>query len=86
MLAGKANRPQRAVHAAIRAGGHAPETVELIQRRFSFDAIGGKPLPLYIEVAMFGSQAQGNGDRLVGGDLRVVITDQGDANNAIFHE
>lgn len=86
LFAGKADRSQRTALIAVGTGWHAPEAIEVFQRCVVVDVIGGQPLELYVQACVFGCHAEGDGNRLVGGDLRVVIADQGDADDAVFHE
>ena len=86
LFAGKTNGAQGTSFAFVGAGRYAPETVEMRQRRIGVDLFGGQPFELHVAAGLFGDHAQRDGDRLVRGDLRVVIADQGDADGAVFHE
>jgi len=85
LFAGETDCAQGAGFAFVRTGRHAPETVEGVQRRIGVDLLGGQPFQLHIALELFGNQPEGDGNRLMGGDLRVVIADQGDADGAAFH-
>ena len=85
LFAGEADRSQRTGLIAVGTGRYTPEAIEVCQRCVVVDAIGGQPLELYVQACVFGCHSEGDGNRLVGGDLRVLIADQGDANDAVIH-
>ncbi len=76
ILAGEANGTQRTIHRAVRAGRNAPETGVALQisRQRCF---GGKPFRMNARAV--GCKAKCDRNGLVGGDGRVVITDESDA-------
>lgn len=86
LLAGKADGSQRTDFAFVGAGRHAPEAVEMFQRRFGQNLVGGQPFEIDRMAKVFHRQSEGDRDGLVGSDLRVVVTDQGDAQGSGFHE
>ena len=82
-LAREADRPQRACHAAIRAGRHAPERVERRQHGVAVDRLRRQP-------AGFERRAEGaRGERerarngLMGSDAGIVVADETDEGRGL---
>lgn len=85
LFAGKANGAQCALFTFVGAGRYAPKTIVENECCVDVDLIGDQPIELHGVPQIFGDPFESNRDGLVGGDLRVVVADQGDANGAIFH-
>lgn len=76
---GMGDQAQHRVGVAIGAARHAPEPVIALQRRFGGQAVAGQPVECDLQAECLAGQAQGQGNRPVGGDVRVVVADQGNA-------
>ncbi|GAA17848.1 hypothetical protein NCGM1179_2680 [Pseudomonas aeruginosa NCMG1179] len=76
---GMGDQAQHRVGVAIGAARHAPEPVIALQRRLGGQAVAGQPVECDLQAECLAGQAQGQGNRPVGGDVRVVVADQGNA-------
>src|SRR4051794_19440056 len=72
----EADRRQRAIHAAIRTGRHTPQAIEWREAYGAFDLVRGDPFEVRRMPEAIAHQPEGQRNRLMSGDARIVIADQ----------